>query len=70
MAWLQIIAFNFVILFYLIISENKNMMFLFYSERESLIMALNKISYLSMWTTLIPIVLMYYIKTDKKNILY
>tara|TARA_A100001011_G_scaffold371281_1_gene428438 strand:- start:1979 stop:2986 length:1008 start_codon:yes stop_codon:yes gene_type:complete len=54
----------------LTVSENKNMMFLFYSERESLIMALNKISYLSMWTTLIPIVLMCYIKTDKKNILY
>ncbi len=51
-------------------SEKNNTIFLFYSERESLIMALNKISYLSMWTTLIPIILMYYIKTDKKNILY
>ena len=50
--------------------ENNNIMFLFYSERESLIMALNKMSYLSMWTTLIPIILMFYVKTDKKNILY
>ena len=51
-------------------SERHNMMFLFYSQRESLIMALNKISYLSMWSTLIPIILMFFIKTNKKNILY
>ena len=50
--------------------ESNNMMFLFYSQRESLIMALNKISYLSMWSTLIPIILMFFIKTNKKNILY
>ena len=50
--------------------ENNNIVFLFYSERESLIMALNKMSYLSMWTVLIPIILMFYIKIDKKNILY
>jgi len=49
--------------------ENKLLFFLF-SERESLIMALNKISFLSMWTAIIPIFLMFYIKTNKKNILY
>ena len=49
--------------------RNSTLFFLF-SERESLIMALNKISYLSMWTTLIPIILMLYIKTNKKNIYY
>ena len=49
--------------------ENKLLFFLF-SERESLIMALNKISFISSWTALLPIVLMFYIKTNKKNILY
>ena len=49
--------------------ENKLLFFLF-SERESLIMALNKISFISSWTALLPIILMFYIKTNKKNILY
>ena len=49
--------------------ENKLLFFLF-SERESLIMALNKISFFSAWTALLPIILMLYIKTNKKNILY
>ena len=49
--------------------ENKLLFFLF-SERESLIMALNKISFISAWTALLPIILMLYIKTNKKNILY
>ena len=49
---------------------NKDLLYYFYSERESLIIALNKISYISMWTTLVPIILMFYIKSDKKNILY
>ena len=49
--------------------QNKLLFFLF-SERESLIMALNKISFISTWTALLPIVLMFYIKTNKKNILY
>ena len=47
--------------------ENK-LLFLF-SERESLIMALNKISFFSAWTALLPIILMFYIKLIK-NILY
>ena len=45
--------------------ENKLLFFLF-SERESLIMALNKISFFSAWTALLPIILMLYIKTNKK----
>tara|TARA_B100001121_G_scaffold156195_1_gene136531 strand:- start:425 stop:1108 length:684 start_codon:yes stop_codon:yes gene_type:complete len=49
--------------------ENKLLFFLF-SERESLIMALNKISFISAWTALLPIILMFYIKTNKRNILY
>ena len=49
---------------------NKDLLYYFYSERESLIIALNKISYISMWTILVPIILMFYIKSDKKNILY
>ena len=49
--------------------ENKLLFFLF-SERESLIMALNKISFFSAWTAVLPIILMLYIKTNKKNILY
>ena len=51
-------------------SLNNDLLFYLFSERESLIMALNKISFLSMWTTLIPVFLMYYINTNKKNILY
>ena len=50
---------------------NKNdFLYTIFSERESLIMALNKISFISMWTVLIPIILMLYVKTSKKNILY
>jgi len=50
--------------------NKKDYLFTLYSERESLIMAINKISFISMWAVLIPIFLMLYIKTSKKNILY
>ncbi len=50
--------------------QENNLLFFLFSERESLIMALNKISFFSAWTALLPIILMFYIKTNKKNILY
>ena len=43
----------------------KPLNFFNYIERESLIIALNKISYVSMWTALIPLILMFYVKTKK-----
>ena len=54
-------------------NEDYNMenMYSLLSEREGLIMALNNITFISMWTVLIPILLMFYVKTDnKKELLY
>jgi MFS transporter, DHA2 family, multidrug resistance protein len=51
-------------------SNKSDLIFFNYIERESLIMALNKISYVSMWTVLIPLVLMFYIKTKKSKVIY
>ena len=50
--------------------EKDNFLFYLYTDRESLIMSINKLSYISMWTVIIPIALMFYIKTNKKNIFY
>jgi hypothetical protein len=51
-------------------SNKSDLIFLNYIERESLIMAFNKISYVSMWTVLIPLILMFYVKTKKSKVIY
>jgi len=50
--------------------NNSDLIFFNYIERESLIMALNKISYVSMWTVSIPLILMFYVKTKKSKVVY
>ena len=54
------------------LNSNEKSIFLYYffGERESLIMALNKIAYFSTWTVLIPIFLMLYINKKNKNVIY
>lgn len=49
---------------------SSDLLYYSYIERESLIMALNKISYISMWTALIPLLLMFYVNTKKSKVLY
>ena len=59
--------------FYYFNSENEKFKNIYYliSEREGLIMALNNITFISMWTVLVPLLLMLYVKTDsKKELLY
>ena len=42
----------------------------FLSEREAVVMAFNKIAFLSTWTVIIPLVLIFFIKTNKSTYLY
>ncbi len=50
---------------------NKYSEFFFYtSEREGLVMAFNKISFLSTWTVIIPLILIFCIKTRKSTYLF
>ena len=50
--------------------EEQNLYSLFI-QREGMIMALNNITYVSMWTVIIPIILMFWVKTkDKEELLY
>ena len=54
----------------MIILRKKNLYSLFV-QREGMIMALNNITYVSMWTVIIPIILMFWVKTkDKEKLLY
>ena len=50
--------------------EKQNLYSLFI-QREGMIMALNNITYVSMWTVIIPIILMFWVKTkDNEELLY
>ena len=50
--------------------EEQNLYSLFI-QREGMIMALNNITYVSMWTVIIPIILMFWVKTKgKEKLLY
>ena len=52
------------------VEQKQNLIIQLLSERESILMSLNTIFFYSTWTVLIPIFLMFYIKTDNKNTLY